>query len=353
MLTALLGLEEHEIRSVITRFRTMAALLAAVPMDAETLSAATGEFENLTAWIDKLLDAPASGLLMGSVLRPSSPAERRTLVADLLVLLVTGYDTSKAMLGDTAAALASHPDACGRLAADPTVIPRAAEELIRYEPAGQIIFRHALEGMIVGEHRVGQGEMLALLIGSANRDEAVSDQPDRLDFVRAKGRSLSSGAGPHACIGAAMAKIQLTAFLNALVPHLSRIVADTAPPMVHQHGLVRGRDSLVLRLAPASPESECTGGSGTVGPWPPAPKDESNMSKLPSPSDRAWLSEHAKRAERKAFAAIDRFIQTPQQIDVLKTILSSALDRGSIDGGVCRMALRLSRPGPFRHLRHP
>lgn len=252
MLVELIGLQAAEISTLVARSRAMTGLITAIPLAGNTLSDNIAAFETLCAWLDLRLIDPARG----GDLHPfrdqlrALPAEaRQSIVADLLVLLVTGYDTSRAMLGNAAAALIAHPEAAGQLAAEPALTPRAVEELIRYDTVGQIVFRHAIEDTSVGEHRIARGEMLALLIGSANRDEAAFDHPDRLDFARSKGRPLSLGIGPHACIGAAVAKIQLAAFLNAFAPCLSRAVADGPLPRARQHGLVRGHDSLVLRMS--------------------------------------------------------------------------------------------------------
>lgn len=253
MLTEMIGIEDHEILSLIDRSRMTAGLLASAPMDAQTLSASIVEFESLVELLHKRLSNPARGdgkpHPLGEPLQSSAPDEQQAIVADLLVLLVTGYDTSRAMLGNSIAALVTDREACARLAVDPALAPRVAEELIRYDTPGQIVFRHAVEDTAIGEYRIGRGEMLALLIGSANRDEAVFDQADKLDFARGRGRPLSFGAGPHACIGAAMARIQLSALLSVFADRLCHLAVDGRAPRATQHGLMRGHEHLVLRTA--------------------------------------------------------------------------------------------------------
>lgn len=247
-LAELLGFEDDEILSLVAGSRNLAGLLAAAPMAADAMSAGIDEFVRLARWLDRRLGATVDGAdhPLADALREASPDVRRAIVCDLAVLLVTGYDTSRAMLGNAAAALISHPEACGALAADPALAGRAAEELIRYDTPGQVVFRHALDDVTIDHYRIGRGEMLALLIGSANRDETAFEQPDRLDFARTRGRPLSFGAGPHVCIGAAIAKIQLIAFLRAFVSCLPRLVVDGAMPQATQHGLVRGHEQLIL-----------------------------------------------------------------------------------------------------------
>lgn len=246
VLAVLIGIAESEILSLVAGSRMLAGLLAAAPMKADALVASLAEFESLVAKLDKRLTEPAGGddppHPLAGLLLTSAAADRRAIIADVLVLLVTGHDTSRAMLGNAVAALIAHPEACAMLAAEPALAPRAAEELIRYDTPGQVVFRHALEDAVIGEHQIRRGEMLALLIGSANHDETVFEQPDRLDFARTAGRPLSFGAGPHACIGAAIAKIQLTAFLKALVPQLPGLALDGTVPKAQQHGLIRGHE---------------------------------------------------------------------------------------------------------------
>jgi cytochrome P450 len=255
-LRALFGLAEEEMLSLVARSRRVAGLLSAVPLDTGELSDSVTEFADLVAWAEPLFRGRSSG---HNAIRPletpldaSSPAERVALVADLVALLVTGYDTSQAMLGNAAAALFEQPGANALPTEDPALVARMADELIRYDTAGQIVFRHALEDTTIGDHRVAKGEMLALLIGSANRDADEFAHPDRLDFTRRRGRVLSFGAGPHACPGASVAKIQLIAFLNAAGPHLSRVVSDPPSSRARQRGLLRDRERLVLNALPCA-----------------------------------------------------------------------------------------------------
>lgn len=164
---------------------------------------------------------------------------RRILLGDVLLVLITGYDSSTALLGNALAALAADGAARERLAADPGLSPRAAEELIRYDSPDQVAFRIAQEEVAFGAHRIAPGEVVALLNGSGNRDKTIHEQADRLDFDRPKRRPLSFGSGPHACVGAALARTQLIGFLDGLRPWLARLDIDASPAAASQHDRIR------------------------------------------------------------------------------------------------------------------
>jgi cytochrome P450 len=261
-LSTLSGLTEEETLSLVARSRRVAGLLSAVPLDPEELSSSITEFTDLAAWVEQLFRDPSPGhnatRPLATLLDSSSPDERMALVTDLVALLVTGYDTAQAMLGNAAAALFEQSGAIALPTEDPSLVASMADELIRYDTPGQIAFRHALEDTTIDDHRVAKGEMLALLIGSANRDADEYTHPDRLDFTRHRGRALSFGAGPHTCPGTSLAKIQLIAFLKAVRPYLSHVVSAPPPSRARQHGLLRDRERLVLNAVHARRSNRAT-----------------------------------------------------------------------------------------------
>lgn len=219
--------------------------LSAGVLDEDGLVLVLDEFEAARVWLEQQLTG-------NSILLDAVPADvRRYLLGDVLLVLVTGYDSSTALLGNALAALAADAAARDRLAADPALSARAAEELIRYDSTGQVSFR------------IATGEMVALLNGSGNRDEMIRERADQLDFDRPKRRPLSFGsAGPHACVGAALAKTQFIGFLDGMRPWLARldIAADASTAAASQHDLLGRRDVLAGQLRHSShqvfPESK-------------------------------------------------------------------------------------------------
>lgn len=110
--------------------------------------------------------------------------------------------------------LLRHPAEQARLKADPGLLPRAAEELLRYDPPVQMtIPRLTTTEIVFGDNvgraiGVGPGELVAGLISAANRDPGRFPDPDRLDIARNQGASIAFASGIHSCIGAAMARLE-------------------------------------------------------------------------------------------------------------------------------------------------
>ncbi|HET6307519.1 MAG TPA: cytochrome P450, partial [Rhodopila sp.] len=258
-LAELVGVAEDTVRAFIARTRRVAALLAAVPLSPPEITASATEFAAMTDFIGQLISEAGQTRerrhpITTALAKITQPSERRRFMADLVALLVTGYDTSVATLGNAVAALAAHPPGRRALIADPSLLPRAADELIRFDVAGQVVFRHALEATQVGTRSIEPGTTIALLIGAANRDPEEFDSPDILDPARQRGRPLSFGLGPHACIGAALARLQLNALLQGLGPYLATLVVVQPHAGAGQHGLIRRHAELMARIGrPVSP----------------------------------------------------------------------------------------------------
>jgi hypothetical protein len=254
-LAVLFGLQAGDIAALVVSTRKAARLLAAEPMRPDEMTESLSQAAYLREELQRLLcnaaamrktPHPLDDLLLPDA---SAPFSREEILANLLVILLTGYDTSALTLGMGLTILLGRPDVCQVLSADPGRASRVADELIRYDSAGQVIFRQALEDTTLDGHPISRGNMVALFVGAANRDPDEFEQPDDLIFDRKAGRPVSFGAGPHACIGAALARFQLTTLLNAASPHLAGMVLGGAAPKARQRGLLRGYDSVTVHRA--------------------------------------------------------------------------------------------------------
>ncbi|MEV5708054.1 cytochrome P450 [Actinoallomurus sp. NPDC052274] len=143
------------------------------------------------------------------------------LVALGVTLLVAGYETVVGYLSGAVVALFRHPDQLDRLRAVPGLVPTAVEELLRYTPAPATggTIRVALEEVRIGGVTIAPGEAVLPAITSADRDAAVFSAPDRLDVTRTPNPHLAFGHGPHRCLGAPLARAQLTIALGGLLRH--------------------------------------------------------------------------------------------------------------------------------------
>jgi cytochrome P450 len=104
-------------------------------------------------------------------------------------------------------ALLQHPSELTRLYAQPDLMPKAIEELLRYAGLVRILFRKATADIELSDVRIARGERLALLVAVANRDPAKFDDPNRVDIGRHAVAQFSLGAGPHSCVGASLIRV--------------------------------------------------------------------------------------------------------------------------------------------------
>jgi len=131
------------------------------------------------------------------------------ILANISLLFGAGHETTTNLIGNGVLALHRNPAELARLQADPSLIPNAVEELLRYDSPVQLTGRVALQDMVVmGEH-VAQGEEVITLLGAANHDPAAfPGDPDTLDIGRPGVRAISFGGGLHYCLGAQLARIE-------------------------------------------------------------------------------------------------------------------------------------------------
>ncbi|MEV4844350.1 cytochrome P450 [Micromonospora matsumotoense] len=136
-------------------------------------------------------------------------------------LLAAGHETTVTQIPNLVYVLLTEPEVWQRLRAEPTLVPSAVEELLRFIPLGatSAFARYALEDVEIGGVLVRAGEPVLVSIPSANRDESVFPDPDRLDLDRETNPHLAFGHGPHHCIGAQLARMELQVVLETLLAH--------------------------------------------------------------------------------------------------------------------------------------
>ncbi|MGW3042860.1 cytochrome P450 [Kitasatospora sp. NPDC001159] len=140
------------------------------------------------------------------------------------VLLVAGYDTSLNMIGLGTFALLEHPEQYAALAADPSLAPKAVEELLRYLTVvhGGAI-RAAGEDLEFDGHRMAAGDAVSMSLAAANRDPALCADPDRLDITREPVPHLAFGYGIHQCVGQQLARLELRIAFERLAARLPEL----------------------------------------------------------------------------------------------------------------------------------
>jgi cytochrome P450 len=169
------------------------------------------------------------------------------LVATCVLLLNAGHEATVNALGNGMLALLRHRGEWERLVADPSLVPSAVEEILRFDTPLQLFRRTALADAEAGGAPIRAGERVAVLLGSANRDPAAFDEPERLDVARSPNPHLAFGAGIHFCLGAPLARVELQEQLGALV-RLAPGIELGGEPVRKPGRVIRGLERLPVRI---------------------------------------------------------------------------------------------------------
>ncbi|MEV0618992.1 cytochrome P450 [Nonomuraea sp. NPDC050404] len=133
-------------------------------------------------------------------------------------LLVLAGQTPAHLIGNAVATLLGHPAQLAALRADPGLMPQAVEELARWCPSQPMtVPRFPVRDVEIGGVRIPKGEPVTVSIASANRDPRVFDDPDTFDLTRERGPHLGFAHGPHFCVGASLARVQIAVALGVLL----------------------------------------------------------------------------------------------------------------------------------------
>lgn len=145
------------------------------------------------------------------------------LFSNVVGLINASHETTTNLIANTVLLLLRHPDQWSQVVEDPTLVPQAVEEGLRYESPIQMLIRGVCEDIELGNVTLRRGDRLSLLLGSANRDPEVFDDPDRFDIHRAEVKHVAFGGGPHYCLGAALGRLQGQLAIEAICRRLPRL----------------------------------------------------------------------------------------------------------------------------------
>lgn len=176
-------------------------------------------------------------------------------LSSMFQLMVAGHDTTSSLIGNGVVALLDHPDQLTALQRDPTLLPGAIDELLRFTAAvPHATFRVTTEPVELDGVTVPAGQQVLISLGAANRDPALVDDPDDLDLTRRPCRHLAFGHGPHHCLGAPLARLEAEVAFRRLLdrfPDLRLAVPRDELAWSHGDGLVlRGLAELPVVLGP-------------------------------------------------------------------------------------------------------
>lgn len=175
-------------------------------------TAAMEMFGYLDALIERKLHQPGDDMVSRLLRDHVQPGhlDRRELTVITMVLLAGGHDTTGAMTAFGTLTLLRHRRQLEELRADPSLIPGAVEELLRYLTVAQLgTFRVAIEDVQIGGKLISAGDGVVVLLNVANRDELAFPDPDAFDIHRNARGHVAFAHGPHHCLGQSLARVEL------------------------------------------------------------------------------------------------------------------------------------------------
>ncbi|MGO9381505.1 MAG: cytochrome P450 [Mycobacterium sp.] len=205
-------------------------------------------FTDYLAWRTKNPSDDLITELLNVEFEDETGATRRLSTEELLIFLAVvagaGVETTGRLFGWMGKVLGENPDQLQDLAGNPSLVPNAIEELLRYEPPGPHVARWVAEDVEFHGQTVPAGSALLLMLASANRDERHFDEPDRFDIHRRPGGLLTFGRGAHFCLGAPLARLEGRVALEEVLKRFPKWEVDIDSARRSRTSTVRGWDSM-------------------------------------------------------------------------------------------------------------
>ena len=176
--------------------------------------------------------------------------------ADMLsVLMIAGNETTANLIGNGMLALLRHPEQMQRLREEPARIHDAVDEMLRFDSPVQTDFRIAKTTVALRSRVIQPGDGVILLTGSANRDEAAFEDADTFDIARNGPKHTSFGHGIHYCVGAELARMEVSAVFTEALRSADTITAHGDEPRYRPSTVIRGLAALPLHLRGVPPRA--------------------------------------------------------------------------------------------------
>lgn len=218
-------------------------------LDVERLGKARAFSEYLTQLVADKRHSPQDDLISQLIL--SEEAGDRLDESELLsmigLLIFTGHETVSNFISIGTLMMLDHPQQLAKLKADTSLIPRAVEELLRFSgPAFVSNPRFAATDLELAGQRISRGDLVLVVLTSANHDEAQFTQPDELDILRNVKQHLAFGQGIHVCLGAPLARLEGEIGFTVLLRRMPGLRLNTPRESIVWHGRLglRGLTSL-------------------------------------------------------------------------------------------------------------
>jgi len=247
----MLGIPEDHRGPFLAERNVNGRLLDPVPMSRDEMDKANAMTQLAGVYFEQLCELrrkePKDDLTT-ELVRAEEAGDRLTsdeLKANIGLLFGAGHETTSNLIGNGLLALHRSPDQWQRLRDDPSLIPGAIEELLRFDSSVQMSGRVTLAEVELSGQKIPAGESIVVLLGAANRDPDTYGRPDELDVARKDVRPLSFGGGIHHCLGAQLARLEGELVFEALIRRLPTLeLPEKDRPSWRQNFTLRGLTTL-------------------------------------------------------------------------------------------------------------
>jgi cholest-4-en-3-one 26-monooxygenase len=169
-----------------------------------------------------------------------------------MLLAVAGNETTRNAISGGMQALIEHPEEWAKLKADPSLIPTAADEIVRWVTPVNMFRRTAMSDVEVGGVQIKQGDKVVIYYTSANRDESVFTDPDTFDISREPNPHVGfGGGGPHFCLGRHLAKLELECLFRSLITQVDHVELIMGPRRLRSN-FINGIKEMTVKFVPAA-----------------------------------------------------------------------------------------------------
>lgn len=193
---------------------------------------------------------PDNGLI-SAFLNAELDGDRLTeeeVVANTIVTMVGGQETTTNLIGNGVLSLLRHRDQLEKLRANPSLVPSAVEELLRYESPSQHTARLAPDDLELGGKKIRKRQAVIAVMGAANRDPERFPDPDRLDICRQDNRHVAFAWATHFCFGAALARIEGQITFASILRRMPKLELEPGPITWRENLGLRGLTELRVRF---------------------------------------------------------------------------------------------------------
>jgi cytochrome P450 len=256
----LLGIDRADQRRLAGWFATLLAPYSGAEPPEEMVAASNHIVDFLTDQVDRSWAAPTEDLI-GDLVGACRDGllTRQELLSTVFQLVVAGHDTTTSLIGNGVVALLSHLDQRDALVADPSLVPRAVEEFLRWDaPVPHATFRYAAREVTIAGTVIPAGVQVLVSLAAAGRDPERNAEAESFDIRRTGAAHLAFGHGFHHCLGARLARLEAEIAFTALLSRFPGMQLAVQPEDLrwgHGDGLVlRGLTELPVLLSGSDPQ---------------------------------------------------------------------------------------------------